>query len=163
MTPDLPTFGSATSTPGFFGSHQKKMFRNGFQPAQNRIRNLHTCSNRACRPEIRSSEHPNRRKIENETPSSVPALRTLKLGGRSHHPVVVLPENLLIGWCILMGLSLLCSASMVGQVLLRNFTVTPHLFGKNLTQELCDLPFSLNCSSFVQLFVPTNAPMMFSL
>jgi len=39
------------------------------------------------------------------------------------------------------------------------FNHTPS-FPKNLAEELCHLPFSLNCSSFVQLFVPTNAPMM---
>jgi hypothetical protein len=64
---------SATLTPGFFISHQENPSRGGFRSPENRIRDLHTCSSRLYSPKIRSSEHPNCRKIENGAPSSVPA------------------------------------------------------------------------------------------
>ena len=46
VTSNPPTFGSATSTPGIFGSHRKNLSRTGFRQTQNRIRDLHTCSSR---------------------------------------------------------------------------------------------------------------------
>ena len=48
-------------------------------------------------------------------------------------------------------------------VLGRDPSIIPHLFLQSLAEELCHLPFSLNCSSFGVSFFPTTAPMMFSL